>query len=304
MAQIHDGPGAPLNLHPTQEDLQQILDERVGGITITKSHWLTCFEIHHGQVPAYRHGRVFLTGDAAHIHSPAGGQGMNTGMQDAFNIAWKLAAVVRGEGGQTLLDSYQAERHPVAAKVIAFTCNLTKAGTLRGGARVVRNAILREVVGNIPAVGEKMASVVEEIDVDLPGSPAVLSRSRNAKIIAGQHLPHIDDRGHRRSNWLGSAAADNAGHTMLDGHRGQARSGGGTRWSGAGARHVGRHTRRRLRRRHRRSDGLVTTRYGLRDGGRVVVRPDGYIGAVAGTRRLTPVSPTTSRRSRGESEKY
>jgi 2-polyprenyl-6-methoxyphenol hydroxylase-like FAD-dependent oxidoreductase len=85
---------------------------------------------------------VFLTGDAAHIHSPAGGQGMNTGMQDAFNLAWKLDATVRGEGGQTLLDSYHAERHPVAEKVIEFSSNLTKAGTLRGGARVVRNAIL------------------------------------------------------------------------------------------------------------------------------------------------------------------
>ncbi len=76
--------------------------------------------------------------------------------------------------------------------MIAFSSNLTKAGTLRGGARVVRNALLK-VVGNIPAVGEKMASIVEEIDVDYAGSPAVLSRSRNAKIVAGQHLPHIDD---------------------------------------------------------------------------------------------------------------
>ena len=80
LAQIHDAPGMPLNLHPTaKEELQKILDERIGGITITAPHWLTCFEIHHGQVPAYRRGRVFLAGDAAHIHSPAGGQGMNTG---------------------------------------------------------------------------------------------------------------------------------------------------------------------------------------------------------------------------------
>jgi 2-polyprenyl-6-methoxyphenol hydroxylase-like FAD-dependent oxidoreductase len=131
MPQIHDAPGTPLNPHPTQEELQRILDERVGGITITKVHWLTSFEIHHGQVPAYRHGRVFLAGDAAHIHSPAGGQGMNTGMQDAFNLAWKLAMTIRGEGGDELLDSYQTERHPVAEKVIDFTGTLTKVGTLK-----------------------------------------------------------------------------------------------------------------------------------------------------------------------------
>ena len=69
-------------------------------------------------MPAYRHGRVFLAGDAAHVHSPAGGQGMNTGMQDAFNLAWKLARPSAARAAQALLDSYQAERHPVAAKVI------------------------------------------------------------------------------------------------------------------------------------------------------------------------------------------
>jgi hypothetical protein len=278
MAQIHDEPGTTLNLHPTQESLQRILDERVGGITITRSHWLTCFEIHHGQVPAYRHGRVFLTGDAAHIHSPAGGQGMNTGMQDAFNIAWKVAAVTRGEGGQILLDSYQAERHPVAAKVISFSSTLTKAGTLRGGARVVRNAILK-VVGNIPAVGEKMASVVEEIEIDYVGSPAVLSRSRNGKIVAGQHLPHIGDA-NLQKQLAAVCSADNAGHTIVTVTAGKPAPAAGP----AGQVQV-----------LIASDdvpvggydvviadphGLVATRYGLRDGGRVVVRPDGYIGAV------------------------
>jgi 2-polyprenyl-6-methoxyphenol hydroxylase-like FAD-dependent oxidoreductase len=278
MAQIHDAPGTPLNVHPTQEDLQRILDERVGGITITKSHWLTCFEIHHGQVPAYRHGRVFLTGDAAHIHSPAGGQGMNTGMQDAFNLAWKLDATVRGEGGQTLLDSYHAERHPVAEKVIEFSSNLTKAGTLRGGARVVRNAILR-LAGNIPAVGDKLAGIVEEIVVSYEGSPAVLSRLAHTKIVAGQHLPHIDDANIQKQ-LTRVCGAENPGHTVLTVTAGKPAPAAGpagqvqvlinsdnTPAGGYDAVITD-------------PDGLVAKRYGLRDGGRVVVRPDGYIGAV------------------------
>jgi len=85
---------------------------RSPSIRITGSHWLTGFEIHHAQVPAYRCGRVFLAGDAAHVHSPAGGQGMNTGMQDAFNLGWKLAMAVRGTGGQRLLDRRRPHRHP------------------------------------------------------------------------------------------------------------------------------------------------------------------------------------------------
>ena len=280
MAEIHDAPGTPLNLHPTQEDLQRILDERVGGITITKSHWLTCFEIHHGQVPAYRHGRVFLAGDAAHIHSPAGGQGMNTGMQDAFNLAWKLAATIRGEGGQRLLDSYHTERHPVAEKVIEFSSALTKAGTLHGGARVVRNAILR-VMGNIPAVGEMLANVVEEIGLSYEGSPAVVSTSvRHAELVAGQHLPHIDDAKVQKQLSVASGV-DNTGHTVLTVAAGKPAPAAGP----AGQVQV-----------LISSDdspvggydaviadpaGLVAKRYGLRDGGRVVVRPDGYIGAVS-----------------------
>jgi 2-polyprenyl-6-methoxyphenol hydroxylase-like FAD-dependent oxidoreductase len=279
MAQIHDAPGTPLNLHPTQDDLQRILDDRVGGVTITDSHWLTCFEIHHGQVSSYRHGRVFLAGDAAHIHSPAGGQGMNTGMQDAFNLAWKLAAVVQGEGGKALLDSYHAERHPVAERVIAFSNNLTKAGTVRGGARVLRNAILR-VLSSIPAVGEKMASTVEEVTIGYQGSPAVLASATHAKITAGQHLPHIDDP-QLQKQLSQLCGADNAGHTVLTVTAGKAAPAAGPAGHAqvllaADDTPVGGYDAVVVD-----PAGLVTKRLGLRDGGRVVVRPDGYIGTVA-----------------------
>jgi len=277
MAEIHDAPGTPLNLQPTQDDLQRILDQRVGGITITNSHWLTCFEVHHGQVPAYRYGRVFLVGDAAHIHSPAGGQGMNTGMQDAFNLAWKLAAAIRGDGGQGLLDSYHAERYPVAERVISFSSRLTTAATLRGGARVVRNAMMK-VLGSMPAVGDRLAALVEEIGIGYQGSPAVLNgRPRHADVVAGQHLPHPDDPELRKR--LGRV--DSAGHTVLT----VAAPGGRAPAAGpAGHVHV-----------LIASDGttidgydevvadpgaIIAKQYGLRSGGRVVVRPDGYIGAI------------------------
>ena len=69
----------------------------------------------------YRQGRVFIAGDAAHIHPPTGGQGMNTGIQDAYNLAWKLALVVQGAAPEALLDSYEAERRPVGADVVART---------------------------------------------------------------------------------------------------------------------------------------------------------------------------------------
>ena len=280
LAQIHDAPGAPLNLHPTQERLQTILDQRIGGITITTSHWLTCFEVHHGQVPTYRFGRVFLAGDAAHIHSPAGGQGMNTGMQDAFNLGWKLATVIQGDGGGGLLDSYQAERHPVAKDVIGFTGLLTNIGTLRGAAQAARNAVVR-VIGNIPAIQHKMANTLEEITVSYQDSPAVLGGPLpHAKVRAGQHLPHVADADLQKE-LSRLCHVDNSGHTVLTVAAGQPAPAAGP----AGQVQV-----------LITSDdapvggydavvadpkGLVAQRLGLHSGGRVVVRPDGYIGAMA-----------------------
>jgi len=292
LGSIHDAPGTPLNLHPTQEELQQILDERIGGITITQSHWLTCFEIHHGQVPGYRYGRVFLAGDAAHIHSPAGGQGMNTGMQDAFNLAWKLVAVIRGEGGQTLLDSYNAERHPVGAGVIGFTSLLTKAGTLKGGARRVRDAVIQAASSIAPAT-RKMAGNVEETNINYRDSAlAVGRRLRHAKVVAGEHVPHMSDP-ELQKQLRAACGQDNTGHTVLTcdiraaGQVAPAAGGPGqtqllvtadnTPVAGYDAVIAD-------------PNGAVARRFGLKTGGRVVIRPDGYIGAVASLNDTTTVA--------------
>src|SRR3984957_5929898 len=119
---------------PTIEDVQSILDVRgPGGITASDPVWLTRFTINERKVSSYRSGRVFVMGDAAHIHSPAGGQGMNTGIQDAFNLAWKLAMVCRGLGDdETLLESYSAERSPVADEVLKGSGAMTQVALLQG----------------------------------------------------------------------------------------------------------------------------------------------------------------------------
>jgi len=83
--------------------------------------WLSTYRIHHRRAARFRHRRCFLLGDAAHIHSPVGAQGMNTGLQDAYNLAWKLALVVSGRAGEALLDSYEAERLPVAKRLLSTT---------------------------------------------------------------------------------------------------------------------------------------------------------------------------------------
>lgn len=104
---------------PTLAEFQAVLD-RLGppGATATDLRWASVFRINHGIAKKYSEGRVFVAGDAAHLHPPAGGQGMNTGIQDAYNLGWKLALAARGEAGPGLLDSYEAERRPAGAAVV------------------------------------------------------------------------------------------------------------------------------------------------------------------------------------------
>ncbi|HYO55572.1 FAD-dependent monooxygenase [Archangium sp.] len=106
----------------TLEEMRGILDRMMPvPVRVSEPRWLTRYRLHRRGVPRYRQGRVFLAGDAAHIHSPAGGQGMNTGIQDAYNLAWKLALVTRGRAPESLLDTYEQERHPVGQMLLEGT---------------------------------------------------------------------------------------------------------------------------------------------------------------------------------------
>ncbi len=167
-----EGAGPPLT--PTLDQVRAIVARRVpAAVTIADAIWLSAFRINERQVEHYRAGRVFLAGDAAHVHSPAGGQGMNTGMQDAINLAWKLALRCRGRAAadEALLDSYEAERRPVGAQVIAGAGRLTQAATLKNPvAQAVRNFAAHLVLGFAP-VQHAMADAVSEISIGYPDSP-------------------------------------------------------------------------------------------------------------------------------------
>jgi len=105
--------------------LPDLLAERAGLPAPRTVEWISTFRIQRRLAETFRRGHVFLAGDAAHIHSPMGGQGMNTGMSDAENLAWKLALVEHGRAGEGLLDTYQAERRPVAEEVLGNTSSMT-----------------------------------------------------------------------------------------------------------------------------------------------------------------------------------
>jgi 2-polyprenyl-6-methoxyphenol hydroxylase-like FAD-dependent oxidoreductase len=165
-------PDAGPRADPTLADVQTILDKRFpGGGRASNPIWLTTFRINERKVEDYRSGRVFLAGDAAHVHSPAGGQGMNTGMQDAFNLAWKLAMVVHGAGSERLLSSYSLERSPVAEQVLSVTGRATSMATMTGeAAQFLRNHTLSLVLGLAP-VRKFAANVMSELSVGYPHTP-------------------------------------------------------------------------------------------------------------------------------------
>lgn len=146
---------------PTMSDVQHLLKTRGpgnGAVRVQDVIWSSRFRVHHRIADHYRAGRILVAGDAAHVHSPAGGQGMNTGIQDAVALGHTLAAILGGRADETQLDLYERSRRPVAQRVVAFTDRMTKAATLRGYAsRRMRNTMLG-LLGHVPPVTRRLAT--------------------------------------------------------------------------------------------------------------------------------------------------
>jgi 2-polyprenyl-6-methoxyphenol hydroxylase-like FAD-dependent oxidoreductase len=159
---------------PSLELVRKILAERApAGIEARTLRWSSYFRIHHRQVSRLRKGRLFLAGDAAHIHSPFGAQGMNTGLHDAWNLVWKLDLFLGGHGSETLLDSYDAERLPVIKGVIHTTDTLTKVmGTPNRFVQHLRDAFI-PMVSRLAPFQHAFVQKLSELDIGYRGSPIV-----------------------------------------------------------------------------------------------------------------------------------
>ncbi len=157
---------------PTLEQIQAMIDRRgPSGIKAFDPIWLAGFRINGRKVADYRFGRVFLAGDAAHVHSPAGGQGMNTGMQDAFNLAWKLAMTVRGKCSERLLDSYSPERSAIGDHVLKNASMLTEVATLRNPIVQTLRNVAGHIMLGIGPVRHEVAETMSEVTINYPESP-------------------------------------------------------------------------------------------------------------------------------------
>jgi 2-polyprenyl-6-methoxyphenol hydroxylase-like FAD-dependent oxidoreductase len=174
---------------PTLMQCQALVDERgPGGLRLADPRWTAVFRIHRREAGHFRRGRVFLAGDAAHVHSPVGGQGMNMGIQDAFNLAWKLALVIGQGVSPNLLDSYEAERKPVDEAVIRQTDRATRLVSLHGSVTRFLRDHLMSLATQIPALAEKIGEQISGLGIDYRHSPIVEDHA------VGSDGPHAGDR--------------------------------------------------------------------------------------------------------------
>ncbi|MEO1992636.1 MAG: FAD-dependent monooxygenase, partial [Pirellulales bacterium] len=174
---------------PTYEDILQILEDRsCRQWNVGKALWLSEFRVNERQVDQYCHGRVMLAGDAAHIHSPAGGQGMNTSIQDAVNLSWKLAMVIKQQATCELLATYQHERHPVGAAVIQGSGRMLRVMMNQNPCvKFFRRRLLPYIVG-IPPIRDMAVQRLSEVDITYRGGP--LAQTHGDRWI-GRRCPEV-----------------------------------------------------------------------------------------------------------------
>ncbi len=183
--------GSETSDEPTLTVCQKIADERCPfPVKLSDMRWSSYYRIHRRIVPRLSDGNVFLAGDSAHIHSPAAAQGMNTGIQDAINLAWKLAYVSRGQADQSLLDTYNSERYPVEKGVLALADTLLKIASIRQPlARGIRDALM-PLIGHTKLFQETMRDRISELAIAYEGSRVVVESAPGVQgPNAGERAP-------------------------------------------------------------------------------------------------------------------
>ena len=181
---------------PTLEEIQRLVGERSPEpVTVSDPAWLATFGCQRRSTHVYRRGRVMLAGDAVHIHSPAGGQGMNTGIMDAHNLAWKLALVTSGHAPDGLLDSYGPERGPVAADVLALTHALVTLGTMTKPVRRALRNTLVPLAGRLAPLQRRAVRRISHIDVAYRASQLTQPGRSRTGLRPGERAPDLDVTG-------------------------------------------------------------------------------------------------------------
>ncbi|MBV9205475.1 MAG: FAD-dependent monooxygenase [Actinobacteria bacterium] len=181
-------PGAP-----DLAEIQHLVDQRAPErIAVSDPTWLASFNCHRRSTNVYRRGHVLLAGDAVHIHTPAGGQGMNTGITDAHNLAWKLALVAAGRAPEQLLDTYGAEREPVAAQVLGLTHTLVRFGTMTHPVKRALRDTMVPAAFRIGPIHRRAVRRWTQVNVGYPASSLTRPDRGRGPLRPGQRAPDVE----------------------------------------------------------------------------------------------------------------
>jgi 2-polyprenyl-6-methoxyphenol hydroxylase-like FAD-dependent oxidoreductase len=278
---------------PSLEELQALADRFTGGrLRLRDPVWLTYFRLAHRHAARYRAGRVFLAGDAAHVHSPAGAQGMNTGVQDAWNLGWKLALVCRGLATEALLDSYDAERRPVGRFVVRFTDRAFAVSTSTNPIlRTLRTRLVPRVLPLALRLDRALAygfRTISQLGISYRHSPAVQDGRPPLRSgpRAGDRLPDARVARDGQRCWLGEALAAPRFHLLLCGPAG---GWDASQLTALRSRYpdtlaVHHLTREATSGALHDVDGQAFARLGVKQAAHYLIRPDGHVGyRAAGT---------------------
>jgi 2-polyprenyl-6-methoxyphenol hydroxylase-like FAD-dependent oxidoreductase len=272
-------------------DLQAICDAFTGGALLLRDPaWLSYFRLQHRQTARYRAGPVFLAGDAAHVHSPAGAQGMNTGIQDAWNLGWKLALVTRGRAKAALLDSYEPERLPVGRFVLRFSDRASSIAISDSHlVRLVRTQVAPRLLPILLRFTRGRAfgfRTISQLGISYRTSPAVEEgRPRlGSGPKAGDRLPDLRIIRDGRESWLHEALTPVAFHLLLCGLDAAWRPDEVSRLRERYGKLMAVHklTREAAPGVLHDPNGSALTRLGAKQPAQYLVRPDGHIGFRSG----------------------
>lgn len=192
---------------PTLADVQTLYDRTAGvPARLHDLHWSSRFRINSRIVETLRRGRVFLGGDAAHVHSPAGGQGMNAGIQDMINLSWKLAMVLHGQAAPELLDTYESDRLPVIRQLVDMTERATKLFNSTNPLAHAALTTLAPVALSRAAVQDRAAPRLGQLSASYRGCPITKGGGRIGGLRAGDRIPDVEMADGRLYDVVGTTA--------------------------------------------------------------------------------------------------
>ena len=198
---------------PTFAEFQKMFEmlNPIPDLKLSEPNWMSRFRIHRRIIDRFRHGNVFFAGDAAHLHSPAGGQGMNTGIQDAYNLAWKLALVCRGVARPELLNTYNSERYPLSKQQVQTTDAAFKMMLLRHPvSRAIRDRLASLLI-NLEPIQQRMEQRLAMLTINYRNSP-IVDEYRELPLYLGNPIKEIAEI----EVWLDFGEAPHAGDRTPD----------------------------------------------------------------------------------------